>query len=79
MAYFDIRFFLTGWRIGFGPLFIGWNHQQDYTEFRIGRLTSSDFKSAGGMTWSEWKRAKRDSAAAKLAAREAAVQPAATE
>jgi len=76
MAYLDIRFFTNGWRVGIGPWFIGWNSQYAYTEFRIGRVRVDDFQQAGGMTWKEWRRAKKDSLAAKAAARTAAEQAA---
>lgn len=69
----DVRFFTNGWRIGVGPFFIGWNHQDAYTEFRIGRILASDFRQAGGMSWKEWRQAKKDSEAARQAAKAAAL------
>ncbi len=69
----SLLFFKHGWRWAFGPFFIGWNHQETYTEFRIGFLTSSDFKQAGGMTWAEWALANKQ---AKASAKEKAAKEA---
>lgn len=66
----SLLFYKHGWRWAFGPFFIGWNHQDTYTELRIGRITSTDFKQAGGMTWAEWALARKQAKAA-LAEKEA--------
>lgn len=62
----SLLFYKHGWRWAFGPFFIGWNHQDVYTELRIGRITSSDFKQAGGMTWAEHRQARKQAKAARL-------------
>lgn len=54
----DFRFFKNGWRFGVGPFFIRWNRQDTYCEFCCGRVTKTEFRQIGGMTWREWHLAK---------------------
>lgn len=53
---FDLRFYKTGWRVSVGPFFLLTNRQDNYSEFTIGRITSSDFRLVGGKTWKEWRK-----------------------
>jgi hypothetical protein len=59
-AYFEFRFYTCGWRIGLGPFYARYqNSKPTYSEFCIGRIRSDAFGATGGMTFKDWKLARK--------------------
>lgn len=54
----EIRFYRTGWVIRVAALLLRWNSQDNYKALSIEWLTK-DFLTAGGMTYKEYKLARK--------------------
>lgn len=61
----------SGWAIRLGVIQLRWNRQQNYLGLSLEVFRHSDFL-VGGMTWKEFRAARIQQKADKLAARQAA-------
>lgn len=68
---FEVRFYTTGWAIRIALLQFRWNKQDNYKGFSIEWVKSS-YLSSGGLTWKEFRLAKRQQVEAAALARAAA-------
>ncbi len=64
IALCEARFYSTGWVLRIGTLALRWNHQKDYCALSIEWLKRS-FRSYGGMTWREFRLARKQARKAK--------------
>lgn len=63
----EIRWYQNGWIVRLGPLCLRWNHQPGaYTSLSVERL-NKDMRHIGGMTWREFRIARRQARASSAA------------
>jgi hypothetical protein len=65
-AIFEVRFYLTGWVIRVGVLLLKWNRQENYKALSVEWVTAS-YGLYGGMTWREFRLARKQQSAARAA------------
>lgn len=72
MIYTEARFYKTGWSFRVGVFNLRYNKQQNYTELTLGRVKPG-YLSSGGLTWREFRLARKQAAAAVAEARKNAI------
>ena len=65
---FEARFYRTGWAFRLGLLQLRWNEQENYRGLSLEWIKASDF-SAGGLSWREFRLARRQQKVAAETAR----------
>jgi hypothetical protein len=65
---FEARFFTTGWAFRIGLLQLRWNRQENYKALSL-EWVKSAYELHGGLTWREFRLARKQQQDAALAAR----------